>query len=221
MKKLFSLLFLCFVVSCSLTGPSISILDDSQCELPCWKGITPGETSHEEALQIVKGLDGIDAESIAVINLPWEIFNKRIWFYLYKDSSLTKEQTDGALYFIDDKVVALLLQRNIVRSFGDMVESVGEPETIISKPFVGGGNVVMAILPSKGIRFEFFAKPSDELQPETEIDNVMFFDTKYYEDLLESGMFSLGEYGASDTRKIMYPWKGYGNLQELYPPRLP
>lgn len=220
MKKLFSLLFLCFVVSCSLTRPRISILDDSQCQLPCWKGITPGETSHSEALRIVNGLDAIDSENIIDTNQPWKIFDQRIWFYLYKNSSLTKVQTDGSIYFVDEKVVALLLQRNIGRTFGEMVEKLGNPEAIISKPFVGGGTVVMAVIPSKGVEYEFYAR-SDELQADTNIDNVMLFDVNYYEDLLESGMFSLGEYNANETRKIMYPWKGYGSIEKLYPPKLP
>jgi hypothetical protein len=219
LKKLYLLLF-CFVTACSLARPDVSILESPQCELPCWNGIIPGETSYPDALEIVTGLDGLDPEKTNILNAPWQIFNKRIWFYLYTDSSLAKVQTDGAVYFIDDKVAALFLQRNIGKTFGEMVEMVGEPETIISMPFVTGSTVVMAVIPSKGVMFEFYAK-SDELQPETEIDNIMVFDITHYEDLLNTAMFSLGHYDANETREIMYPWKGYGNIEVLYTPRFP
>ena len=221
MKRLHLLFFLCFIMSCTTTGASSSILDTLQCELPCWNGITPGETSWSDALQVIKGLDGIDSEKTNVITAPWKVFNKQIWFYLYSSSWLNTKQTDGAVYFINDKVVALSLHRNVGITFGEMVERTGEPVTIISLPFNGANPVVMAIIPLQGVEFEFYAKSNDELQPETEIDNVMFFDSAHYEDLLDAGMFSLGGYDAEATQRIMYTWRGYGDIKELYPPRFP
>jgi hypothetical protein len=218
MKKL-PLLLLFVITACSLVAPEISILDNPTCDLPCWNDIAPGKTSQPETLQIIANLEGIDKDKTNVLNAPWLIFNKRIWFYLYTDSSLARVQTDGAVYFIDDKVAALLLQRNIGRTFGEIVELVGEPESIISMITVGG-DVAIAIVPSKGVVLEFYPK-SDKLQAETRIDAMMFFDTSHYEELLDAGMFSLGEYDANETRKIMYPWKGYGSIEELYPPRFP
>ena len=218
MKKTL-LLILLLITACKSLSGQISILDESSCKPPCWNGITPGETSYSEALQIVKRLKEIDAENIVDTKIPWKIFNKQIWFYLYKNSSQTKVQTDGAVYFLNDKVVALLLQRNIGKTFSDMIEIVGEPEAIISMTLPGGG-VIMAIDSSKGIMFEFYAH-SDQLQPETEIDNVMFFDTAHYEELLDAAMFSMGSYDAKKTRKIMHLWKGYGNIEELYPLKSP
>lgn len=214
MKKI-SLFLLLFIAACSIMSPSVSILDNPKCELPCWNGITPGETSQPEAVQIIGGLDGIDATKTLVINQPWKIFSQQIWFYLYTDPSLAKVQTDGVVYFIDDKVSALLLQRNIGRTFADMVELAGEPEAIIVMPFPESP-VVIAIVPSRGVMYEFYAK-SDDLKPETQIDNVMFFDRSQYDALLDAGMFSLGEWNSAKTREIMHPWKGYGNIKELYP----
>lgn len=78
----------------------------------------------------------------------------------------------------------------------------------------------MALYPSKGVKTEFYAKSGD-LQLETKIDTFMIFDSLYYENLLDAGMFSMGGYNSVDTKKIMYPWKGYGSITELYPPRFP
>jgi len=220
MKKL-HLLLLFVVTACSLVVPEISVLDNPVCNLPCWNGITPGQTSQPDALQIVTSLDGIDQKKTNVLNVPWLIFNKQIWFYLYTNPSLGGVQTDGAIYFIDNKVATVILRRNIGKTFGDMVELVGEPETIISMTLVEGGIVVLAIIPSKGVEFEFYTKSNERFGPETQIDNVMFFNSIQYEQLLDAGMFSLGIYNANEIRKIMYQWKGYGNIEELYPPRFP
>ena len=218
MKKAI-LLILLFITACKSANREISILDESSCSPPCWNSIIPGETSHSEVLQIVKNLNEIDSENVVDTNIPWKIFNKQIWFYLYKNSSQVKVQTDGAVYFLDDKVVALFLQRNIGRTFSEMIEIAGEPEAIISMSFAGV-TVIRAIDSSKGIVFESYVD-SDQLHPETRIDNVMFFDTTHYEELLDAEMFSMGSYDAKETKKIMYPWKGYGNIEELYPPRSP
>ena len=219
MKKL-SMFLAILMVACSNVRSSVSILDNPKCELPCWNGITPGQTTQPEVLKIIEGVDGLDAEKTNVLNGPWQIFNKQVWFYLYTDSPLTRVPTDGAVYFIEDKVAALLLQRNIGRSFGDLIDIVGQPESIVSMPFVDGGTVVLAILPTKGVMFEFYAK-SDQLQPDTQIDKVMLFDALRYEELLNAKMFSLGHYDANNTRSIMYQWKGYGSIEELYSRRLP
>ena len=215
MKKVSVLLFLFLVVSCTSRKPDVSILDNPTCGLPCWNNIVPGETTYSEALQIVSKLDGIDQSKTEDLYAPWKIFSQQIWFYLYTDPSLAKVQTDGAVYFIDDKAAALILQRNVGRTFEEMVKLTGDPETIILMPFPGGP-VFMAVVPSKGVKYEFYSK-SKELKPETQIDNVMFFDPSQYEALLDAGMFSLGERDANKTREIMQPWKGYGNIQELYP----
>jgi hypothetical protein len=190
-------------------------LDNPQCELPCWNGLTPGETTRSEALQIIEGLDGVDPDKTNDLYSPWKGFSQQIWFYLYTDPSLAKVQTDGAAYFIDNKLAALLLRRNVGRTFADMVELTGEPESIIVMPFPGGP-VVIAIVPSRGVMYEFQAK-SDDLKPETHIDDVMFFDPVQFDALMDNGMFSLGEWDAAKTREIMHPWNGYGSIEELYP----
>lgn len=215
MKYIPYLLYLCLVTACVSSGPNDLLIKNSQCAPPCWNGLTPGETSQPEALQVIEGLDGIDSEKTKVITAPWKVFNKEIWFYIVRDDFLTKKQTSGALYFINDKLAVILLQLNVGVTFGEMVEMGGEPDVIVSLQSPEA-ILVRAILLSRGISFDFYAR-SDQFSAETRIDNVMFFDSLYYEQLLDAEMFSLGDYGANDTKKMMYPWSGYGSIEELYP----
>ncbi len=214
MKKAF-LLILLFITACESANSKVSILKESNCQPPCWNGLTPGETTFDAASQIVKELPDVDQANIAELKHLGEVFNKWIRFYIVRDDLLTKKQTNGALYFINDKLAAVLLQPNVGGTFGEMVEMVGEPETILSLQSPRA-ILVKAILPSSGITFEFYAE-SDQFSAETKIDNVMFFDPLQYEQLLDAEMFSLGDYGANDTKKMMHPWRGYGSVEELYP----
>jgi hypothetical protein len=118
-------------------------------------------------------------------------------------------------------VVALNLKQNLGLTFEGMETRLGQPENIVSIPFNGRNPVVMAINSEEGVKYEFFAKWDGELSAETKIDAVLFFDPIHFEDLLETGMFSTGAYGAADTKRIMYPWNGYGSIEELYPLRFP
>jgi hypothetical protein len=215
MKYISYLLCLCLVTACVSSNPDDSLIKNSQCEPPCWNGLTPGETTFDDASQIVKELIDIDQAKTAEIEHPWKIFNKQIWFSIVRDDLLAKKRTNGALYFINDRLAAILLQLNVGVTFGEMVELGGEPDVIVSLQHPEA-ILVKAILPSRGISFEFYAR-SDQFSAETKIDNAMFFDPSQYKQLLDAEMFSLGDYGANDTKKMMHPWSGYGSIEELYP----
>lgn len=212
MKKLTLLIFL-LTVACTSIAPKTSILNDSTCQAPCWNEITPGKTSKDEA---IKNIKNISKNSIDIFSQPWKIFDEHIRFSFEANNALIQ----GEAYFVNKKVNTLILSGEMGLTVGELVSKIGEPESVISMLFDGAGTVLIAIYPSKGVKFEIFAK-SENFQQETLIGNLMFFDTGYYQNLLEIGMFSMGTYNANETKKIMYPWDGYGNLDEKYPPRQP
>ncbi|HJS19228.1 MAG TPA: hypothetical protein VJ785_10795 [Anaerolineales bacterium] len=215
MKYISYLLCLCLITACVSSTPRDSLIKGSPCEPPCWNGLTPGETTFDDASQIVRELTNVDQTKIDELTYSGEVFDKWIRFYIVRDDLLTKKQTIGALYFIDDRLAVILLLANVGGTFGEMVEMVGEPEVILSLQHPEDIQI-KAILPSKGISFDSYAR-SDQFSAETRIDNVMLFDPSQYEQLLDAAMFSLGKYGAADTKKMMHPWRGYGSIEELYP----
>lgn len=83
MKKIFFLLLMFFITACLRESLKFSVLVSSKCNLPCWNDIVPGETSQDEALQIIKKFD---QENIMVLDQPWEIFDSRILFSISSDS---------------------------------------------------------------------------------------------------------------------------------------
>ncbi len=106
-----------------------------RCSLPCWHGITPGKTSIEEALSIVRALPGVHHDDIKVIKSPSGdikeiIFNRwgipQDWWYLpVKYTSLHNEITaeKGVVTFI-----LLHLTITDTLTLGEVVERYGPPE---------------------------------------------------------------------------------------------
>jgi hypothetical protein len=167
----------------------------------------------EEAKQILENTKGIGANNVRVYD-P----SHRIRFSLFLETPGINRETLGLVESLGGKVAELRLMENLNLVFGDVVQRIGEPEYVISAPFIGGGNVFVALYPAKGVSFDI-PYTSKEVGAETEIKTITLFDPADYERLLGNRVFSV--YDVEGTKEIMYPWKGYGNIKELYPPRIP
>lgn len=56
------LLFMALAASCS--APSGSVLEDSECSPPCWRGIVPGSTSLEQAGNTIGRMADVDQKTV-------------------------------------------------------------------------------------------------------------------------------------------------------------
>jgi hypothetical protein len=102
------------------------------------------------------------------------------------------------------------------------VEAVGEPEYIISGNDIGGGRTIILIDSQNGVDYSYTTELNNlEITADTPIDCVQSFDPSLFEKMLDAKLFSSGYYNAEETMKVWYPWDGYGNLDEKYPPRQP
>jgi hypothetical protein len=216
MKNLILFVFL-FIAACGTLSDEMSIVDKSSCKLPCWNGIIAGQTTESELLEILENLPGIDRGSIQNANRPWDIFDNQIFFSFQPGSRI-----EGEVRVSNSTVSDLILCGKIHVSIGDLVQEIGEPETVISGNNVGGGRTVILTYPQSGISYWYTASLNDlEITADTSIDCIKIFNPLLYEEMLEAGFFSAGYYNAEETLKVMYPWDGYGNLDEKYPPRQP
>ncbi len=223
MKKLILLIFL-FLVACGTSSSESSILDKSSCKLPCWNNIVAGQTIEDELLEILENLPDIDQKSIQNENRPHEsIFDSKILFSIHQGWTLSQRpKLEGESRISNDTVSDLIICGEIKTSIGELVEVVGEPEHIISGNDIGGGRTVILIDSQSGISYWYTAELDKlEITPDTPIDCLKIFDPLLYEVMLEAKFFSNGYYNAEETMKVWYPWDGYGNLDEKYPPRQP
>ncbi|MCB0118177.1 MAG: hypothetical protein H6634_08095 [Anaerolineales bacterium] len=220
MKKLI-LLVLLFITACANSKEEKTILDRANCILPCWNGIIAGKTTKDELINILKNSLDIDQKSIKITNEPWNMFDNQIYFSFHQIWTLNQKPRErGNAYLKNDKVSKLALCGEIKTTIGDIVEQAGEPKDIISGDnFYGGRTVILTNL-SIGISYSYTTDLDKlEITPDTQISCLEIFDPLLYDDMLEAKFFSNGYYNAEETLKAQYPWNGYGNLDEKYPPR--
>lgn len=226
MKK--NWLLLLFVVSACATRPNdVSVLDESSCKLPCWNNIIVGQTTGDEFTQFMETSADINKESIQVDDHRWKIFDSSIFFSFDQGSLLNprpRMQVDAG--FSNNILSELTICGELNTTIGDVVEQIGEPESIISGGNLDGNRDVILINSKMGVSYWYATDPSFgeleyEIHPDIEIECLDLFDPSLYEEMMEVGLFSMGHYNAEETLKVMYPWDGYGNLDEKYPPRQP
>lgn len=204
------------------------MLLDSTCKSPCWKNIQLGETTKDEAISILKTLPEVDQTTTTLNGKRWNIFEEIIYFGL-KDSEVV-----GRIYFSNGKAsfIEIFHDSNgeLSITFEDAISQLGEPQYIINIPISGGlplapntSHIIIAVQPEQGFGYNFDtrnqpASQKGELRAENKLRAITFFDPEFFDQLLEAGFFSLGNFNASATRKYMVPWDGYGVLGEKYPP---
>lgn len=204
---------------CNLTSQT-SFLADLVCSPPCWFNITPGVTTQDEALEILRNLPFIDKDSVSTKGFYWNSFDDTIFF------RSTQQNWDGEAYVMDQKIVLIGFYGKLNVPFEEAVEMLGEPKYVINNR----GRVsysVRSLAPDKGIAYTFNTadlprNERNELRPDTPIRLIEFFDPMKYDELLDAGMFSMLTLNREDTLKYMRPWTGYGSIRQKYPPaRIP
>jgi hypothetical protein len=203
-------------------------LEKSNCELPCWNNIIAGQTTETDLLQILDSLSIVDPRSIQNANQPWNVFDNKVYFAIYQDAATNQQsKIRGYSYSIDGIVSQLILCGEIHTSMGDIVDVIGEPENILSGGNIeDSGRLVILMNSQKGISYWYTAQKTRnsqryEITPDVQVDCIDVFDPVLYEKLLDAKLLSGGHLNAEETLKVMYPWNGYGDLEEKYPPRQP
>jgi hypothetical protein len=213
---LISLLLLTACVSDS--GQSLLKTD---CDLPCWNGVTPGQTNKDEFLNILQKLPSVNKKSIIERGPSLGTFDSSIYFDIYSGISLWP--TMHALGSFQGNTLSVLefYDGNPGLNFGEIIKATVNPEWVITVGSITGKPLIRVINATKGIAFGNTMGNLKEITPETPIDLVILFDPTQFDALLDSGMFSDGNYSEARLRGIMYSWDGYGVLDEKYPVKVP
>ena len=195
-----------------------SILDNPVCSPPCWHNIIPGRTSRDELFAALASIDNLDQSSIVQQDYPNnKDFNYFIHGNLYLDAD---SSTLVSAYTLDEIVIELDFFGNLNLTLEEAIEGFGEPEGVLIYHSSHGYMVINFLIPSKGIVFSFndigeIWKPTSII-PKLEIRSINYFSPNYYEKILEMGWFSEGKWDYQESVERIKPWKGYGNIEELY-----
>lgn len=228
MKRCFIFLALFVSAGCQLFTPKPSLLDDLVCPPPCWQNIVPGISTKQDALSTLAQLAFIDQKSIYAYDpklvppkgTPIQVYDEII------DSKIAFEDqfySFLSIYMLKDKVSVISFELRIYDiTLSEAITKLGEPEYIVITPY--RENLVFGFVsPSIGVAYSYTSlgqskKTLSEVYPNAKLESIYFFDPETYEQFLESRSLTL-ERNSEETRANLVPWKGYGNIKELYPPK--
>jgi hypothetical protein len=200
------------LVSC--TGSPSSILDGKTCDAPCWRGIVVGETSQDEALQILEQMPQVQNETIR----SWR--NGSIsWNYQGVKESI------GSLQFHENKVTSFYSTFDPHISLNNFIKAFGEPSFVFgitTERVFPTMLTVYFIYPEKGICILHHPSILSSNGPKeysisgrTKIRQVDIVDPSIPNGQLEEGCLrGLDE----DTyNQYVREWTGYGKYEVFVP----
>jgi hypothetical protein len=226
MKNLRVLILLfCFLSACS-TSQEIIILDSVNLDQNSWNGITLGESTTKEFLDMLNSNDQVLKDSIVNTDQSWLIFDEKIWFDMFK-KPFGNPQIYGVAGIIQGRIATIDFCGQVNDTIGSIITVGGKPSNIIiTEGGEVGGYIVGLVHKNSGLYYWYHtAYLAPHLEPsiadEIEVECVSIFDPNIYDDLLHAGLFSQSYFSGPETEKIMYSWEGYGEIDEKYPYREP
>jgi hypothetical protein len=213
MKKLIIILLL-FIPSCYYSNYGERTLYQSTCQSPCWNGITPGSTTEQEMLKIVKALPEVNQKTFYENIKPTSVSDKEFLFYLYP--SLFKQDSGQIvmrIFIKDNVVVSMSFEGNLNLSLDDVFRKFGEPTEVITSFASGDVIGLSANILNKATGYRVFVdkrfEEDDLLKPEIKIGSIEFFQPNSFIGYKHTGFVQ--------KYQTIYPWRGFGDIYQLYP----
>lgn len=206
MFYLFGIMTLLSSVGCGLWNKPLKILRMSEgiCDPPCWNGITLLETTYEETLQIVEGLDFFNQEGLVRTD------EDRVYIdWLGGDGNIASFRfEDGIVYFME-----FHLRDNT--TLGDVVQTFGDPEYYS----IGEGDhdayLIHVFYPQIGMVFTTGTTISYKFSENMGVWRIDFFPSDSAENFIPtyaSYLRKIGKLGigTEDYFAENFPWEGFG-----------
>lgn len=211
---------LLIMASCGTIVSDWSILDQTTFSPLSWNNIILGMTSEEEMEEIISTTDYVIESSITHAG-GGSIFDNRIYFDMSSPNN-SRGLITVYTYIKNKNVVEMQFCGDINISIGDIVQITGNPQSVITLSYERG--LLIGLLNSKiGIQYwyDMGKNQESEINENSNISCITYYDQNLYDDLLASSQFSQGFYSKEETLQIMTPWSGYGDIEEKYPFREP
>lgn len=212
-KPIFLLIVLLFLSGCVTKDKQPTLLE-TNCALPCWNGIVPGETSKDDVLKILPTLDNVNQKSILEETFGG-VYGEMVRFDISSDSFLLLPSVE--IRFREDRVASIFFFGDLKLTFGKLIELTGEPNWV-DRWQDYGGKTFMTINIAKGIVFGSY--DSEDVTPETQVTFIGLFSPDEFQTLADNKQM-LPHFSFDSMMKSIVPWQGYGNLDEKYPMKSP
>jgi hypothetical protein len=213
---LMALIFCSVITSCSIIGDGSArlpeVLSTNPCEPPCWYGIIPGETTHEEVLSLLPDLPFIKPETIQ----DW-----------YDETGVHIKSYTGAsgvrFHYDEGKFVKVIIINPSARifSFGDVISAIGEPDKVLAVqgPDSREGVRYKLIYAKSGIVFGGVLRPFDARKEQAlikenhQVTSIYFFNPDLIEQVFTD--FSISGLSEEVFRSGLQDWQGFGEIDPV------
>lgn len=168
--------------------PDASLVDPDACEAPCWRDITPGETTFDEALELLEAMD--DVGELAVQDAGEVRF---VTFGETPCCQIVSEQ--------DNIVTIMQINTAPLMQIGEVLERYGEPVYVDGAPFTSRQIIFNFYFPDYSFVAFVFAESMDEVPTdESIIIGAVYLEPSVFEDILQASS--------------LYAWDGYLSLND-------
>lgn len=208
------------LVSCR-RQPS-TIWYDNACSPPCWRQITPGQTTEQEVLEILPTWKDIYHSTIKHYpEIPALGGGKGEWARTVWE--FTTENTYGELYYREGKVLVISLSLDAFLTYSKALEKLGTPDKILARVLWGDYPylIVDILYLERGVivtgeKGNFLSpfKLSEEdriaLNPNDRVSIVEYFDPSLFEIIMTEG--PSGYWESERLKEALQPWTGFGEI---------
>lgn len=202
-----------FLAACQSRSGDSTLLADNDCQSPCWKSITPGQTTRDSVLAQLGSLSEVNSNTIADNYVDEHRSN--VW----AEFSAAVPENSVRIFFIDQIALATNFEVRNAITVAQVIDKTGEPEFIDAKSGCADGRWLSIGLVnlSRGIYiqyFDFTLTPGEkaEISADSPVYRVIYFDPAKLDLVLHSYIFLDGSDNPDTFVQNLKLWDGYGEV---------
>jgi hypothetical protein len=218
-RELATVLLLCLAL-CAACGepprPDMSLLTGDPCEPPCWQGLTPGVSTHQEVNEFIRTSGFVNPQTLDVSALR-TADGRRVGVSIRWCSSAGLCRRHNRFSIEDGVLEAITIYPDYDLTLERLFERYGPPGKL--RVIIAGSGLpylsVTLFYPTHGFTATIELPIDDaRLQPESIVSRVWYFQAVPLDKFIELGCES-GFLGSTPDKwhEFLRDWQGYGPIE--------
>lgn len=186
---------------------------NSKCDLPCWHGITVGETQEDEAIKVISSFSKVYYK---ISNNYTDLYFGKVDAIYFQRFPITSylPTMGGDVFFKENETIYLSVGGNVGLQLHEVIEKFGEPEYVYIKPIKEFVVRAHLFYPQDGLIFVVGKIINfHSIESHSSIMGVTVLKPEEFQAyIIESPTYPVNEPFGS----LFVPWSGYGELEGKY-----
>ena len=211
------LLILGLCVGCGEPPPlDLSLLTGEPCEPPCWQGLTPGMSTHEEVNEFIRTSRFVNPKTLHLSDFR-RADGQRVGVSIWWRSTVGGGRGSNNFTVEGGVLKDITMYPDYDLALGRLIDRYGPPEKYIASRPISGPLYyeVTLFYPTHGFTVDLVLPYEDgTLQPESRVASVWYFRAAPLERFMEL-RYEAGGYGGppDDLLGSLRDWQGYGPIE--------